>query len=1231
MVADLILATSQVPDVIRFLADEGGHVRGFDAVLVSTGAPPFVPHGKSFWEFGCDRKLAEKAKKEVASRTRAVAPSERAEATLVFVTPWHYDNPRKPLPDFVSDLAIGKGWSEIRVLDGAQLKHWLAQAPGVAARWARTEMGCFPQGVRSTDEFWEEYSTRFDPVLREEVILAGREAQVALVLDRLTTLQPDRIAVSADSPDEALAFAVAALRKADPAVQLVLKARSIVVDSLQAARDLREKQLIFFPTVAASGNAGLLAQWGPTVVSLGRRHTRGGEIQLRRPARHEFAQALEGGRIGRTRAMQLAAECGRSVTVLARRCPAAGTTAPAWASQASRLLPALLAGAWDSGNEADRTVLMALAGAANYDDWQATVQPFLQDDDPPLEHEGTAWKVRAPVDAFVVLGAHIGLGHFNRLRNACLDVFSDLDANIGKPSSERLMAGPGLRHSTWLREGLATSLLLTATFSESAGLQPALASRGGSERWVAGVVSALPGLTSDTRLLVSLRDELPLLAEAAPIHFVSAIEVLIRTEPTATRALFIERVEFISPESDHVSLLWALETLAWDADLLPRVCVVLTRLATLDPGGKLSNRPMASLRAILLPWLPSTDAALQARLGAFKAVVRTDERVGWELSLLLLPEHLGVAGPTHRPRIREAGAHDRGVTRNEAAALYRAASAKCLCLVGSNPDRWMALIKHFPMLADEDRTAATERLDALLAAVPTQTREALWATLRTLVLQHSGLPEADWTLKGESLAALVRIVERWIPSDPVKAAALLLDEPRNERVSTIDGIVGTVEDLERRSGAALLRVLHEEGQKGLLRLIEATRSSWTVGRKIAELVQSPSEALEWCKVALAADGPKATNFAIALSAGRARLGGDRWTALIKSAHEAGQPNRHTAILLLGLDDGPATWDLARSLGPSVDNAYWTTKEPWRFGNSDGAMLERAASEFLRVGRASAALIMLDEAGQFDPGLAFHALDRTLAELASGAAADYSMLAYHAERVFDVLRARAEVDRVDLARREYAWLPLLAGPGQPRRNLALFELIATNPADFVAFLRIVFRAASASPPVEGEVDDAQCRAAYNVLEAFRRVPGVTPEGVDGNAMGHWVREVLELAAQADLADVGARYVGRLLAHTPPDEADNAWPTMPLRDLIEELSLDYLETSILIERVAMRGAYCKGIYDGGSEERCFAQRTRVWVDACRAWPRTAAMLGRLADEWDRQAEREDVEARQQLMRD
>lgn len=105
---------------------------------------------------------------------------------------------------------------EVRLIDGAALEDWLDQNPAVAARFARFELALMPPvGARSAEEFWDEYGSRFKPALTEQVLLCDREQQAKELLRQLGSGERD-MPWRADSPDEVVAFAIAAVRNADP-------------------------------------------------------------------------------------------------------------------------------------------------------------------------------------------------------------------------------------------------------------------------------------------------------------------------------------------------------------------------------------------------------------------------------------------------------------------------------------------------------------------------------------------------------------------------------------------------------------------------------------------------------------------------------------------------------------------------------------------------------------------------------------------------------------------------------------------------------------------------------------------------------------------------------------------------------------------------------------------------------------------------------------------------------
>jgi hypothetical protein len=70
---------------------------------------------------------------------------------------------------------------------------------------------------------------------------------------------------------------------------------------------------------------------------------------------------------------------------------------------------------------------------------------------------------------------------------------------------------------------------------------------------------------------------------------------------------------------------------------------------------------------------------------------------------------------------------------------------------------------------------------------------------------------------------------------------------------------------------------------------------------------------------------------------------------------------------------------------------------------------------------------------------------------------------------------------------------------------------------------------------------------------------------------------------------------------------------------------LENGIVLGKLNSRGFTTRNVYEGGHQERQIAQRFREWSKITRTrWPRTTRILRAVADSYERQARREDLEA-------
>lgn len=94
--------------------------------------------------------------------------------------------------DWLTEKNGLKDWKSVVYLDGPLLEDWLAKCPAVASRWASCELRIAPQnGVLSTEEFWQSFSSRYAPPLVEDVLLGHQLRWLDSTLRRQKTAVTD--------------------------------------------------------------------------------------------------------------------------------------------------------------------------------------------------------------------------------------------------------------------------------------------------------------------------------------------------------------------------------------------------------------------------------------------------------------------------------------------------------------------------------------------------------------------------------------------------------------------------------------------------------------------------------------------------------------------------------------------------------------------------------------------------------------------------------------------------------------------------------------------------------------------------------------------------------------------------------------------------------------------------------------------------------------------------------
>lgn len=625
LISRLIRATTAKDTKVDIPWGSATYIGGWDGIVDSKEKTRYVPKGISLWELGTDRDPKKKADADYEKRTGDPLGYTPHDATFVFVTPRTWTKKE----EWVSQKKEEKKWKDVIVYDGISLAQWLDEAPAVS-RWFASQgyAGVYSSdGIITADEYWEEWSCSGQLELTPDCVLAGREvAREALI--KLLEGNPSIIGVRASTKGEAIAFILATMKASAPELSDRFFSTTLIIDQEDRFRSISLSMQHALNLIVRFDNAGLFSSavghGHHVLVPLGADDVFSPDpITLPAVDRDALIEALEASGLSRSKASTLTKESGHDITILKKLLgfPSYGAT---WikTQPIREIVPALLLGRWDESYPGDIELLEKLSGTS-YAKYKEVLAKWLNLPESPLKKIGETWRLTSPLDLWRSISVHLLERDFQLLEesfiqayhsgNSVLESQMDLLDDISKKRT----------YSDWVREGLVQSLILISIPQVGVSLRD-------PQSWVDRIIGGLLSKASG-EMWVSINRELPLIAEASPRVFLQSVSRSLSHQPAEIMDMFKEEPAFVGNVSHHTGLLWALEELAWMPLYFKNACLLLHKLATLDPGGSLANRPLNSLKEIFKAWHHQTLASYEERVKVLKEMLPRNVDVSWVL------------------------------------------------------------------------------------------------------------------------------------------------------------------------------------------------------------------------------------------------------------------------------------------------------------------------------------------------------------------------------------------------------------------------------------------------------------------------------------------------------------------------------------------------------------------------------------------------------------------------
>ncbi len=1224
LIRRLVMATVPMPSLLDMPSGSSVGLPGWDGLLVVEKGNRWVPNGASAWEFSCEKNPKRKTSADYKKRTADPQGVDKSKTTFVFVTSRRWTCKR----EWTRERREDGQWADVRVLDADDLVAWLEQAQAVALWFARL-IGKLPAtGFVPLDEWWDHWSAAATPRISPELVTAGRQDQVKNIA-RWFQGGPDDYYVQGDTREEAIAFLAASARLSTSQWGKTLLAKAIVALTPDAWRSLEgHSSPLVLVRDFSGGNVS-------AKIAVSRGHhvmtpldesddPRGNVCRLPRLGRDETQKALAEIGLSEARSRALARRTARRLPIMRRQLiDEAGGPTPEWASPSTprSIVALVLIGQWQGDCEGDQALVAELVGQP-YETLESDVTDQTLAADSPLTKVGENWRFVSHEEAWHLLAPKLTSSDLKRFERVVVRVLGAVSPKFELPINERHTAnvvGKVLPHSEILRHGIARSLALM-------GVHPDRAKNVENASYTPPrVVSTVLGGGKGWQIWATLGSDLEILAEASPEAFLESVERDLDVSPSPFQDLLAQEGDGLFGGVPHADLLWALERLAWAQDYFARVAKILARLAEIDPGGQISNRPAESLCSLFLSWIRFSEASDEDRLQTLKMLLNSVPRAGWRLLVGAYPSSHGSVldrrPPSWRPWAQDGAPLP---TDSEWRSFVGELEQLLLGNVGASAERWADLVGILSNISPDARKRAIELLSRQtndLRKHPAL-RNLLTKLREKLHLQRT-YPDAKWAIEHKDVETLASVYQKLTPSDPVQAHAWLFDVwphlPEGELYEYTEAAKTIAEKRQRAVQAAY----EDGGVPAVIAIAEVAEMPGDVGAAFV-LGVDPRLALDLALEHLESAVPNLRN--MAHGAFMALYNQSGWTVLeeaIRKAKTGGCAPQALADIYLVAPALRETWQRLDREDQETQTAYWKTIRWHNAAGWDAEDMAFAVRQLLSVRQSAVAIKWL----AFEPmsdEVVIQILEAAPADVDASADLGSSIDAFKVEHLFKKLDKSANVpDRV-IAQLE---IPYVGMPEYDRPQLALHREVTREPSLFADLISWAFKRSDGR---EEEVIDEQtrqnrARIAFRALWGLHLLPGLMENGsVDGEVLSAWVDEVRRLCRERDRADIGDQQIGQLLANAPAG-VDGVWPCEPVRDLLDALASRHVGIGFIIGKGNLRGMTTRGLLEGGEQERSLADRYRK--DAAKIAARrpfTANLLRELAGDLERWAGREDNQA-------
>lgn len=312
------------------------------------------------------------------------------------------------------------------------------------------------------------------------------------------------------------------------------------------------------------------------------------------------------------------------------------------------LLQAYLFGGWCEDYQGDKEFIEKITKIP-YHKWIQKLQYQVSiNTNQPLNHKNGYWWHENRIDLWDDVAPLVFDNHLNALINAAINIISESDPIFEVNKEDRLVIvdlKPRTNYSPNLKRGILELFALIENKNENLHNCKVNEILNTKDNLVYNCL-----LNADWKLWASLNSYFNLIAECAPLSFLSASQDLIDTKTEVFQELSNQSIGGIFPVDLMSGTINSFEILSWKEKYITQASFLLANISIFELKYNGFKSSIDSLINIFLPQRLNTNASWNYRKSIIEGISKQNPSVAWEFCSRLLPTVTNLSSPNRKPQ-----------------------------------------------------------------------------------------------------------------------------------------------------------------------------------------------------------------------------------------------------------------------------------------------------------------------------------------------------------------------------------------------------------------------------------------------------------------------------------------------------------------------------------------------------------------------------------------------------